>query len=717
MAAFENDEDRYQFYRNPSWLLLALAAIGLALTTWSITDTAQHAIRMAAVQDASTIAEAVETVHRLYSQDVLARIIESPDTGAQTPSQRASILPGPDEFSLKFAEQVGDGITNAELRLYDFSDFAEGEDGIHTPDAFARKAWAHLKVEPNSPFQSFETLDGLPVLRYAVVAPITSEFADYRDSLPTEASEAPGLGAERGLIEVDIPLDPALVINADIDITRGLVFFSFLGCLWFAVAAAGLAASRKSSKAAAIEVENLRVVKMTLESAIRERDVAEEASIKFRERLANTERLESLNRMTGGLAHDFNNLLVPILANADFLKSELPPDSAGQELIGDIDLAAGRAAALCRQMLAYSGRVNTEHTRIDLNQSIAEINQLLTVNIPRNCTVELDLSEQELLVEADPVQIEQVIMNLISNASEAIGDEGGRIWIRTGRESLAPCTSDCSKCELTIRGGDPNLCARTPEHTENAAFFEIIDDGVGIPEELQTNIFDPFFTTKFAGRGLGLAAVYGIIKSHAGSVSIQSEVGKFTRVRVDLPTIETTKSDRNAVESETFEAWTGSGTILLADDEPTVLAVAEKILTDIGFDVVTAKDGREASQLFQEDPERFRAGVLDVTMPNKDGVDALNEMRAIRPSFPAVLISGFSARVNEIQGAEDDYTTFAQKPFRSRTMREKLARILTPTKAANRPKSPGWHELCGAVTDPRGSNTANGSNGAAFAPE
>jgi signal transduction histidine kinase/ActR/RegA family two-component response regulator len=720
MAAFENDEDRHQFYRNPSWLLLALAAIGLALTTWSITDTAQHAIRMAAVQDASTLAEAVKTVHRLYSQDVLARIMESPDTGAQTPSERASLLPGPDELSLKFAEQVGDGITNAKLRLYDFSVFADGEDGIHTPDAFARKAWARLKVEPDSPFQSFETLDGVPVLRYAVVAPITREFADYRDSLPSEASEAseaPGVGAGRGLIEVDIPLDPALVINADIDITRGLIFFSFLGCLWFAVAATGLAASRKSTKSAAIEVDKLRLVKMNLESAIRERDIAEEDSIKFHKRLANTEKLESLNRMTGGLAHDFNNLLVPILANADLLKSELPIDSAGQEMIGDIDLAAERAAALCRQMLAYSGKASVERTQLDINQSVKEINQLLMVNVPKNCRVELDLPDEDLLVQADPVQIDQVMLNLITNASEAVGTEQGNIWIRTGSSHLAPCTNDCYECETLASSQGSSPCPRGSQENSSGVFFEVIDSGAGIPEESLDKIFDPFFTTKFPGRGLGLAAVSGIVKSHGGYLSVQSKPGQFTRIRVDLPRCESADNKRDAQEKRKFEQWTASGTVLLADDEPAVLAVAERILNDFGFDVVTARDGKEATALFHHNPERFRAGVLDVTMPNKDGIEALKEMRATRPAFPSLIMSGFTDRIAEIQTEENSHTVFVQKPFRSKTIEDSLRRILGPTEATHRTESRGRQEPFAGTSQDRASGITNGSNGAALAPE
>ncbi len=272
-------------------------------------------------------------------------------------------------------------------------------------------------------------------------------------------------------------------------------------------------------------------------------------------KIQHSQKLESLGILAGGIAHDFNNVLTGILGHADLAMMELPADSYARSLIAEVIKAARQAAALTKQMLAYSGKGRFVVKPLDLNAVMRDLGQLLRVTISKKCAVRYDLAPDLPAIDADDAQLRQVVMNLLINASEAIGDEGGLIQVTTG-------ATTCDRAYLWETYLDHDL----PEGLY--VFVEVADTGCGMSEDTRKKIFDPFFTTKFTGRGLGLSAVLGIVRGHRGLLKVHSEPGRGTTFRVAFPA-----SSRPAVSEasvRTDSTWRGSGKVLVVDDEPLV---------------------------------------------------------------------------------------------------------------------------------------------------
>ena len=372
-----------------------------------------------------------------------------------------------------------------------------------------------------------------------------------------------------------------------------------------------------------------------------------------------SQKLESLGVLAGGIAHDFNNLLTAILGNINLAQLSIPPVSPAQPYLENMEKTVQRATSLTRQMLAYSGKGRFVVAPLDLNQTVEEMSHLLSVSISKKVTLRYQFQPGLPALMAEASQIQQVVMNLVTNASEAIGDAEGLVFIRTGSQTYLA----------------EDLARDFPgQPMEPGPFLslEVSDTGQGMSPEVQARIFEPFFTTKFTGRGLGLSAMQGIVRGHRGGIRLYSELGKGTTFKVIFPVGQVDGAAVEPPAHDAVEAWRGSGRVLLVDDEEEVRVIAEALLRSMGFDVVQARDGREAVERFRTSPGGLRAVLMDLTMPHMDGVETFRELRRIDPACRVVLTSGY----NEQEAVQDfmgkGLVAFVQKPFQ----RDELARAM-----------------------------------------
>jgi PAS domain S-box-containing protein len=371
-------------------------------------------------------------------------------------------------------------------------------------------------------------------------------------------------------------------------------------------------------------------------------------------------KVESLGVLAGGIAHDFNNMLTGILGNASMAMDELPAGSAGQAMIGDVIRSAERAAHLTNQMLAYSGKGRFLVQPVNLSKFTRDIVHLVRSSIPRTAELDLQLMEDVPLVAADIAQLQQLIMNLLINAGEAIGNVPGTVTVRTGVRELAEGNNPAG----------PPYAAVVPGRY---VFLQVRDTGSGMDELTRQRIFDPFFTTKFTGRGLGLSAVLGIVRGHQGTIDVESTPGHGATFTVLFP--ETTLHIRPEPTPQRA-LRVGSGTILVVDDEEAILKMTRFMLESEGYQVLVAKNGAVALDIFRKDAGQIVAVLLDMTMPVMSGAETLKHLRGIRPDVPIALSSGFSELEALAHFPVKTVEAFVQKPYKAADLVGKINQIV-----------------------------------------
>ena len=389
---------------------------------------------------------------------------------------------------------------------------------------------------------------------------------------------------------------------------------------------------------------------------ITERKRAEEEHRNMEQQLLHAQKLESLGVLAGGIAHDFNNILTSIIGNADLALMRLNKESPAADNLHRIEHAALRAADLAKQMLAYSGKGKFVIENIDLNMLMEEMLHMLEVSISKKAVLRLNQHKQLPFVEADATQMRQIVMNLVINASEAIGDRSGDIVITTG-------CMECDRSYLKDVWLDENLSAG------QYVYLEIADSGCGMDKDTLAKLFDPFFTTKFTGRGLGMAAVLGIVRGHRGAIKVYSEVDKGTAFKILLPASGKT-ADISDCEAPADD-WQGSGTVLLVDDEETVRGVGTEMLQEFGFTTLTANNGREAVEIFRSTPG-IAFVILDLTMPRMDGEQCFRELRLLDPDVKVIISSGYSEHEVARKFVGKGLAGFIQKPYKLSVLKEAI---------------------------------------------
>jgi two-component system, cell cycle sensor histidine kinase and response regulator CckA len=375
------------------------------------------------------------------------------------------------------------------------------------------------------------------------------------------------------------------------------------------------------------------------------------------EYLRQSQKMESLGILAGGIAHDFNNLLLGIMGNASLALEKLPQESSVRGLLDEVNKASLRAGALTKQLLAYAGKARFFTELVSPADLIREIIALVRLATPQKVSFDMNLQEDLPSIEVEASQIHQVILNLVVNAVEAIGQQIGCVSITTELQALTP----------------EEIRARSPRLRPGAyVAITVQDTGCGMDEATMSRIFDPFFTTKFSGRGLGLAAVLGIVSGHQGTLRVVSTPGKGSAFTILLPPA--VGMPPAAAEEELPPP--GEGTILIVDDEAMVREMAKAALEHYGYRVLAASDGVDAVRVFREDGDRISLVLLDLTMPRMDGDEALNQLQQIRPEVPVVLTTGCSEADASSRFAGRKLAGILQKPYTASALARKLGSVL-----------------------------------------
>jgi len=400
-----------------------------------------------------------------------------------------------------------------------------------------------------------------------------------------------------------------------------------------------------------------RLVRLEFATDIHDRKMAEKASLKLEAQIQQAQKYESLNVLAGNLSNQFNNILHALMGNLYLAMSNLPPGGPAETFIKEADEAANRAAKLSTLMLTYVGKQQAKMAPVHMGKLIKGMSGLVEVALSKRTELKISSSPDPPIIKGNKAQIEQVVMTLVTNAAEAIGNNPGKITITLGKVY----------CDSSSFEEPPFMDDYLPEG--DYLFFAVSDTGCGMTKEVLRRIYDPFFTTKVTGRGLGMATVLGIIRSHKAAASITSDPGKGSTVRVMFPVIKedvfqnTAFVENGQISMEVSDSLRNKGTVLIVDDEQLVLTVGRSMLKQLGIKVLTAPDGDKAVELFKEHAEDIEFVLLDFSMPKMDGIETFKKIKSIKENVSVILCSGRgkSEIAGKLQGVTPD--GFIQKPY------------------------------------------------------
>jgi len=403
---------------------------------------------------------------------------------------------------------------------------------------------------------------------------------------------------------------------------------------------------------------------------ITERKQAEEERLKLEAQIQQAQKFESLNVMAGSIAHHFNNLLMVVLGNLELALFNLSTDSSIQQNIEAAEKAAKRAAELSNLMLTYVGQSEINMQVMDISEIVSEMMGMLELAHSQKAVLRFNPTFKPALFKGDISQVRQVVMNLVTNAAEAVGDTEGTIILSTG-------TMSCDRFSFQLPFQKENL----PEG--HYVYFQVTDTGCGMNKETLDRIYDPFFTSKFRGRGLGMAIVLGIVRAHKGAIHVDSQPGKGTTVRVlfrSLESAETTKVKGKVPGEEEEYKWQGKGTVLMVDDEQKVLEVGKKMLERLGLKVLTTTSALEVVEIFQKQSDHIDCVFIDLTMPQMDGVELFHKLKQIKEDIPVIISSGYTEEQTMDRFKNIQPEGFIHKPYRLRQLAVQMEMVMGETR-------------------------------------
>ena len=390
-----------------------------------------------------------------------------------------------------------------------------------------------------------------------------------------------------------------------------------------------------------------------------QRDRKEEDKKKLKARLSQAQKMEAIGTLAGGIAHDFNNILAAIIGYAELAILEVPDGSKVKQDLMEIFKAGNRAKDLVQQILTFSRQSDMEKKPVRVSRIVKEALKFLRASLPTTIEIRENIEKDIGTIEADPTQIHQILMNLCTNAHHAMREEGGILEVT-----------------LTNVDMDAYTIRQYPDISSGPYVrLSVSDTGHGITPDVKERIFDPYFTTKGVGEGtgLGLAVVHGIVKDHAGAITVYSETGKGTTFHIFLPVIEKAEEPKK----ETMGPLpTGHERILFIDDDPSLVEIGREILGKLGYDVVAKTSSIEALELFREQPDKFDLVITDMTMPNMTGDRLAAELMKIRPDIPTILCSGFSEKMSNEKADALGIKNFLMKPIVMKDLAKTIRKVL-----------------------------------------
>ncbi|PIE52418.1 hypothetical protein CSA37_06425 [Candidatus Fermentibacteria bacterium] len=398
---------------------------------------------------------------------------------------------------------------------------------------------------------------------------------------------------------------------------------------------------------------------------VTKRKKAEEEQKKLEAQIRHVQKLESLGLLAGGIAHDFNNILMAISGNAYLAGKAVNEGTDSLEYLEAIEKAVARASDLAGQMLSYSGRGESRIVPVNLSEIAADVSEILRISMSRKAELIFDMDPLVPVIMADAAQVRQVVMNLITNASEALEQNTGKVIVSTGSRF-------CDREYLDTLNRTEKL------KTGLYSWIMVKDTGKGMEKDLFEKIFDPFFTTKFAGRGLGLSAVLGIMSSHCGALDIQSVPGEGSSFKALFPVAAEIPSLEDSSSSDNSTVKKRSGKILFVDDEPLIRSIAETMITGMGLSVTLASNGREGLNKFKASSEEFSIVILDLTMPEMDGDEVFREIRKMSPKTPVLISSGYNEHEMLSRFTDIKPEGFLKKPYSVSELAGKIQALLFP---------------------------------------